>query len=363
MDATTNGGSTKTAQENCNQAGSTTTPETLCESHNDNHTIMNEAASNDENCEQASSPEAPSSTPSSTSAPKTMRAIKNGTTTGTQKIRKCHCDSLVRDKTWILRACFVLSLLTAAVICGFSANKVIGELEVDLAKQTYESVATMALTGAQAITRRKLQGAQLMSSIMSHAFPDKSAWPFVALAGYVDISEGVATLTSSTTVAINMIVYPEQAAQFEEHARQVYQEQGYPETAGVSEFGFGIFAQSEDPEVTNNATDGRYRDVSGETSYGSKYKLMAPIFQHNSIDARSLLLNVHAPEVQGKAVDGMLDCTAAEASRNQVAGLKPKAPECGVVTNFMELIVRPGPASLLYHPVYPAQDPTTMVAM
>lgn len=97
-------------------------------------------------------------------------------------------DAVNKRKTWFLRSIFILSMLLAAVICAIVAYQVISGLEGDLGDQTYESVATMALMGAQAITRRKLQGAQLMAQIMSHAFRDAEAWPFIALEGTIDTS-------------------------------------------------------------------------------------------------------------------------------------------------------------------------------
>ena len=234
------------------------------------------------------------------------------------------------------------------------AYRVVRNLERNVGKQTYESIAVSALEGAKAITVRKFQGKNVMASMLSYTFPDPSQWPFVALPGYIETAGHVAQLSSSTAQGLVMIVPPENATAFEDFALQTYNDRGYPETAGRSEFGFGIWAR----DKNSNYTDGRVRDVNGTAStYDSKYNTLAVIFEINIPNAKSRMFNVHSDVFRGPAIESILDC--AEEAR---AVGNTEAPPCSVLTDFIELIIRPGPAALLYGPVYPANDLSKVVA-
>lgn len=255
----------------------------------------------------------------------------------------------VSRRITFLRISFLLCLLAAAAICGGVAYTRIANLEQSAGIQTYESVAASALGNAQALAHQRIEGGKTMVSILKYAFPNASQWPFVALDGYLETANQIAQQSSTLTLALNVIVQPEQAPDFEDWAWKTYRAQGYPETAGFSEdFGFGIYAFGEGGERVHRTT--------GETTWGSINNIMVPIFQHNNVNATSMLFDVHSKEIQGRVIDKMLECS-------QQAGLASAKtnPNCGAVTQFTELIIRPGPASLIYQPVYPANDPYTLV--
>jgi signal transduction histidine kinase/CheY-like chemotaxis protein len=253
-------------------------------------------------------------------------------------------------RTWYLRVAFVITLVIAAAICGLVSYFVVDDLEQNVGFQTYESIAVSALEGATAIASRKLQGNDAMASVWSYAFPDAEQWPMVFLDGYPEIGSKVAKLSSSMSVGVIPLVKPEESAAFEEHAARSFKDHDFPEGAGMSEFGFGIWAT----DTNSNYSDGRVHDTTGATSYESGYNFLAPVFQHNVPNASSVMYNVHSNEFRGRAIDSILDC-AAEAD-------EPK-PSCVVMTDFVELIVRPGPATLMYGPIYPANNPRTVVGL
>jgi signal transduction histidine kinase len=120
----------------------------------------------------------------------------------------------------------------------------------------------------------------------------------------------------------------------------------------MNDFGFGIWAKDDNSPYP----DGKIHDISGNTTYGSKYSIMVPSFLHNDVGAKSLMYNTHSEVLRGTAIDSMLDCAQAASSTSV-------DPQCGVVTEFVELIIKPGPAALLFLPVYPINDPTTVVAL
>ena len=260
----------------------------------------------------------------------------------------------------VLRISFLFCLLAAAVICGSVAYMRITNLEQSVGIQTYESVSASALRNAQALAQQRLEGGKTMAAVLKHAFPNASQWPFVALEGYVETANQIAQQSSTLTQALNVIVQPSQAEAFEEWAYQTYRDQNYPETAGVSQDAngedfFGIYAM--DPD-----TGKRVHATTGATSYNSPNDILVPIFQHNNVNASSILFDVHSRELQGKVIDGMLDCSQ-QAETDAATTTTTTSPDCGVVTKFVELIIRPGPAALIYTPVYPANDPFTQVGV
>ena len=69
------------------------------------------------------------------------------------------------------------------------------------------------------------------------------------------------------------------------------------------------------------------------------------------------MYNVYSEANRGVPLDSMFACVKDNAEASGGA-----YPSCAVVTDMLELKVRPGPAALLFQPVYPANDPTTLVA-
>jgi hypothetical protein len=75
-------------------------------------------------------------------------------------------------RTVVLRLFFLLSLGAAAAVCVAVAYTVTIRLEEEIAINTYESVAASALEESQAITKRKLYGADVLSSMVGFSFPE-----------------------------------------------------------------------------------------------------------------------------------------------------------------------------------------------
>ena len=280
-----------------------------------------------------------------------------------EKLKKNDPLAVLSRRIRCLRISFLICLCAAAAICGSVAYMRIHTLEKDVGIQTYESVAESALRNAQALAQQRLDGGKTMASILKHAFPNASQWPFVALEGYVETANQIAQQTNTLTQALNVIVQPSQVEAFEEWAYQTYRDQNYPETAGVSQDAdgnafFGIYEM-------NQETGERQRATTGTTTYGSPNDILVPIFQHNNVNATSILFDVHSRELQGKVVDSMLECSqeAAVTADFSTTMSLASSPDCGVVTKFTELIIRPGPASLIYTPVYPANNPHTLVGI
>eukprot|EP00977_Amphora_coffeiformis_P023630 scaffold13866_cov175-Amphora_coffeaeformis.AAC.1 len=260
---------------------------------------------------------------------------------------KTNSASGASSRTRLLRLLLVSSLLTAAVVCAVLSYLRLSATEKDVGTYAYESIATSALQNARAITLRKVQGSQVMATLLSHTLPDADMWPMIDVPGYIPIASAVAAISESTTQSFMVFVEPEQAEAFEQHTAQVYQTQGRPSQAGVQDFGFGIWKN--DPE-----SGSRLHDVSGETNWGGTAGILAPLMMHNLPDASSLLYNVYSEANRGIHIDSMMECIKNNPDPTV-------ATSCSTITDMLELKLRPGPAGLLFQPVVPANNPNQFV--
>lgn len=160
----------------------------------------------------------------------------------------------------MLRTILVGSLLTAAAVCAALSYVALDSAEMNTAVQTYNSVALSATLNAKAIVERKFQASEVTAALASWTNPNAADWPMIDINGYMAITGKIAALAQSTTQATMTFVQPEQRAEFEEHIQGVYEKEGRPETAGVSDFGFGIWK----PDPNKTYEDGRAHDLTGE---------------------------------------------------------------------------------------------------
>lgn len=248
----------------------------------------------------------------------------------TSKRKKGSSADAQKKRRTALRAVLLLSLLAAVAICSSLAYTQLQSTEENVGIQTYQSIALSATSGAVAITERKFQGSEVMSTLLGELFPNAADWPFVSIDGYIPISQKVASLSSSGTQAFMIIVDPSEAPTFEAHLQQEYKNQGRPDNAGVSDFGFGIWTQ--DGNETATYPDGRLHDTTGENSWGGTRTKMVVLSMHNSPAASSLLLNLYPLKSRGIHIDSMFECVAAH-------GNATRSPACAVVTDMLELVV------------------------
>jgi hypothetical protein len=173
------------------------------------------------------------------------------------------CKTIFRRKN-VLRAALLVSLMAAALICAGLAYKQLSDSEQEVAEKTYESIANSATLGAKTITERKLQGSEVMATLLSWSVPDVESWPMIDIAGYIPISNSVAKLTDSTTQSLMVFVQPDFIPLFETHTKAMYVKHGRPSTAGVSDFGFGIWK----PDMGDSPMyeDARLHDTTGAVS-------------------------------------------------------------------------------------------------
>jgi hypothetical protein len=71
------------------------------------------------------------------------------------------------------------------------------------------------------------------------------------------------------------------------------------------------------------------------------------------------MYNVYSEEDRGIHIESMRECSKRHEEALQSPGLE--IPNCYAVTDMLELKIRPGPAALIFNPIYPANDPTAFV--
>jgi len=275
-------------------------------------------------------------------------------------------------RTLALRVLFVLSLFVTGLVCTTLAYTIISDLELEVGRQTYESVANSALSAAQAITQRKIQGGNAMESILASAFPNATQWPTVGLNNFGETANIIAGLAGEASIVLAVLVRPDQVDEFEVHARKHYRDQGYLETAGSNaEVGFGIRYRHPDGYFVLDRT-GNY------TTYETDNRqIMTPILDHSTWDSPMRMSNIH---VSSTAVDSIIECTEHHNLHHQLTttknngtevteplGRSPSSdlsnhPNCSIVSGFKvndeeDLI------GLIYKPIYPRNDPSTLVGM
>lgn len=255
----------------------------------------------------------------------------------------------------------MLSLVLAATTCSTISYRLLRKSEREVGIQTYRSIADSALENAKSATHRKLQGSIVIATVIGQMVPNAADWPLISIPGYIPMASAVAESSGSNTQALMAFLSSDQAIEYQDHIKQAYAEQGRPDTAGWSDFGFGIWAP--DTKEPPTFEDGRIPHVNGTNSWGGQYKdLIASLTFHNSPGASSLLYNVYSEADRGIYLDSMLECVNSTVSKADFnAATSSSKIKCSVITDMLELKVRPGPAGLLFNPVFPANDPTVAV--
>ena len=229
---------------------------------------------------------------------KESKPSRTGTERGTGVINMKCSDSCKLSRKNVLRVILVVSLLTAGAVCASIAYVLLDDTQTQMGVNTYESIATLAISGARSITRRKSRGVELLASIMAETWPDAEDWPFISYPGYRSVARKISLLVTNdnpdSTQSLMVIVDPSEATAWENHTREEYIRQNHTDgVAGFSEFGFGIYQANANISEYN---DTRYHDTTGETSWGGDRGILSPL-----VSVEYVLLLCHYPD--RKAID------------------------------------------------------------
>lgn len=273
----------------------------------------------------------------------TNSTLSSGTTDS--KIPSSSTTSTRMYTTLVLRLCFLATVVTAAAVCGYAAYVVMRGFETDLGEQNYESIAASALDGAQALAIRKLSGAEVISSVISNAFPDAEQWPMVALSGFPQIFDDIGK-SSTALHGVLTIVNPGQVAQFNDFAYDVYEREGLLEYgAGQHSQGFGIWKLTGETKVPVDVNN---------TIYDDEHNFFTPALQGpNAFAGYFGMHDIHASNDNEEYIESVVDCSRQHVETQQNA--------CVTMAAFSRTVQWEGPSSWYFTPVYPRNDTTTIV--
>lgn len=266
------------------------------------------------------------------------------------------------SRVLISRTVFLAALCAVAATLGYLAHRYLTESENQLAEAQFISIADRATQiASETVVRRRL-GTVTLASVLSGAFPNASAWPYVHLNQYERISTNIMNTSSGRGMAFGPLITPGQLQSFEEFAYD-YFESAFPSrngTVGVSSFGRGVYGV----DTALNTSDNRYHDVDGSTTYGSPNRILFPLLQHSSGPHGVLMANMHNEPARGIAIDSIIKCSSqrlAEAKKRTSGerGDDDGGEKCSAISD-MTMGKMDDPAAFIVVPIYPANDPTVV---
>mmetsp|Transcript_4098 Transcript_4098/g.9534 ORF Transcript_4098/g.9534 Transcript_4098/m.9534 type:complete len:897 (+) Transcript_4098:306-2996(+) len=261
------------------------------------------------------------------------------------------------------RIIFVVFVATSAGVLGYISHRLLTKSEERLAQGQFEAIAERALDVALATTLRKRFSAISIATTMAYDFPDADIWPNAILPGFEAVGKSLMTTAASsrTHFGICNLVNADQLAEFEDYFYSTAVgtiNPHHPNTTGMRDFdGDGVL----DYGIHGfNATFQVYRETDGKSHWKSHYDIMCPYTMHTA-GPDILGFNIHSFERLGRAMDEVISCVN---DRSEATELNLN--DCAIMTDMFETFGRDGgslgPNAFIMQPVYPANDPNTLVA-
>jgi hypothetical protein len=232
--------------------------------------------------------------------------------------------------------------------------------QTQLASDQFDSVSERALASVAFVLEGKKRATDALALMVASSNPNATRdWPMASLDGYTEIASSLRIVTHGS-LSLCPIVRPggEEQAKFEQYAYDLFAQEGYPNTTGVSDFGRGIFSFGTGEYGNETWKDGRFHITSGWTYHNSPRNILVPFLQSDMGPHSVLMLNIHFEHNRAAAIDDVIQCSEERA-------LAGDYRECGSVTELMwseteAEDVEAGPAGLIMVPIYPRYDNTTV---
>lgn len=278
------------------------------------------------------------------SASRTTGDVVTGTTNNSSENK--------RTNVCLSRNLFWLALAVVGAGLSVAAYYILERSESSQVQVRYEGIADRALTSARDIVQRKRLGVATMADTVAWIQRNASDWPFVTVTGFESMANNIMKTSKARSLGLVPLVTPEQRVAFEDFAYDFFhftRDPPFSNTTGVSPFGKGIWQNTPEGKKPVNPT--------GENTWGSPHKIFAPILQHSSGDKVPVLLsNINSSPQRGIMVDYMMDC-------RKEGDDTSNAKSCGVLTDMIDLpqANSEGPDAIMMEPIYPAQNPNTLV--
>jgi len=281
-------------------------------------------------------------------------------------VKKRRTSSCTSDSRFVGcgRFTFILCLCGAAAALGYLAYYFTSTAEDDLAQSQFDSISERALTEAVNIFQRKRHAVTTLANMVGQLHPNASDWPFVAIPAFEQLVKNLLLASAGDDIGFIPFVQVDELPLWEKFAYNFYYNEHnppYPNTTAVSPFGRGVWAVKPNASLTD--VDQRYHDTTAETTYGSPYKILTPVFHVDEGVNRVLLFNHHSTAVRGKQIDSIIDCVQQQSTEGDTDDRKPV--ECEAVTDMVSIIKYEarGTAAIIYKPIFPLWNPDTLTGV
>ena len=300
-------------------------------------------------------------------ADSTSKGHSSGVSTPMSDLPQKRCQL---SKVTASRIIFSVTLAVVAAVLGYCAYFLLTRDERRLAIEQYEAIADRALQTSAEISVRNRLGVISLARIAEETFPNAKDWPNVYIKGFDSIAKTVmATASTPRDMGLMPLVQPDELQLYENFCYDVvFNQSGYPNTTGVSpglgKVVYGLNVTVKDPKNM------RYRvsDLGGKTMWGSPYNFSFPYLYHSQGASIILMGDMHSTKARGEQIDMMYKCSLERATRSD-SHPDEELMECGIVTDIVTLNagtrveVRNGPGAVLFQPIYPANDKTTLTGL
>lgn len=263
------------------------------------------------------------------------------------------------------RIVFVTVLVMTAIGLGYGTYVLLSTNESETATIRFDSITTRAVATASMVLESKKKATDSLALMVATAHPNASEWPNVYMEGYEQIATSLRIVTRGS-LSFCPIVQSGGVEQtsFEDFYYNVfYNVQGYPNDTGVSDFGRGIFSYGTGPHSNQTWPDGRFQSVDGWTYHRQDpTDILVPFVQSDYGLHEALMMNVFFEHNRAAAIMNVIQCTA---DRLSSSSINHYDMECGTLTDLMWSEtqaegVEAGPAGLIFSPIYPRNDNTTV---
>lgn len=240
----------------------------------------------------------------------------------------------------------IVFLLALAIGLGALTHWYLQLSEKWLAQSQYEAIVKAALRDTKGLAQRKLGATKTLASIVAHSLPNASAWPFVTLPGFTEISMNIMSVTSARELALVPFVQKDQIEEFQSFALQYYDSTpGYPADTAQHGYFRGISAEDEHGN--------RFWDVKHNRAFHNNISLWAPILQHSDTSSKAHLLNLFFEKARAEAITELLQIRANKTRGTTIA--------TGLLDLTSQTVNNTGPSAVVMSPIFPNSNPSITV--
>jgi len=233
---------------------------------------------------------------------------------------------------WAARTGSLATLCLVAGVVGVISFSYLRNKEGEKAKDAFDKLASSILDRAESNTHQLQLGAKTMATLVGHAHPDASEYPFVAVKGWEEVSLALTETLNTHYFSYTPIVQPEHHEDFVEYANEYYASKGY-----------------ENSTITPQMWNFNPKDFHSIASYADSTSVTVPLFQTSPKPERHLFNSYSVPQAR-TVIDTIMRSSGKEAVGAMASGMSTVNG-----TKFHD-----DPTSMILVPVYPANAPLTV---